>query len=1436
MPTKYKNSLKYILCTLCTLCVLSGLAIAAPQQPTVNPVLPTNGSQITSSVLRGQFSATYNDLLNIYTLVDDLQGDISGINTYNPASVSITGGSISGLSPPLPIASGGTGANTQADARTALGLGTMALETSALYSPTSAFDDVAFSGNYTDLINTPTVPSAIFSTIAVSGQSNIVADSATDTLTLAAGTALGITTNATTDTATIALTDNELVALAGCTAAADKLCYFNGASSATTADLTSTGRSIMAAANIAAVKTALSLSTVATTGAYSDLSGTPSLAAVATSGAYSDLVSKPTAIFKTIAVPTQSPINASTTTDTLNVLGGANIVVTTNPGTNSLTITGSGVISGTVDAFNVAVDDSAFNILVGTDDQALWDYADDLLNGLRIGTNVQAYDAGLQSISGLTTSADKGIYTTASDTYATYNLTAGGRSLGGVAGTADTYPYFSASNTASLQAITAGGRALGALTYGADLIGYTTSSSAAATTTLSSFGRTLIDDADATTARATLGSVIGTNVQAFDSDLSALAATASTGLYAVTGTGTSAVRTITGTTNQVNVSNGNGVSGNPTLSLPQSIDTAANPTFATLNLTAGTNFLVAQSGGISGTLNWSALSSTNKTVSFPNSTGTVQLLAVAQTVQNKTNDNTNIYTTRDDRLTLQDDVDATKQALFQLSGITAGQTRTYTTPDASGILALTTSNVATATALAADPSDCTSGQFAQGINASGVAQGCTALPTTITGTANEIAASASTGAVTLSLPPSVVLTSHVFRLPNSTTLPATCTVGDAYMDTDATSGARWYLCESTNTWVAQGAAAGGTVTSVSVTSGNGFAGSVATATTTPAITLSTTVTGIVKGNGTAISAATAGTDYTTPSSSETVTNKDLTSGTNIFPTFNQNTTGSAAKWTTARNLAGNSVDGSANVAFANKFIVQGTTDTGLSGAQFLGALGTGIVKNTTSTGVLSIASAGTDYEVPLTFSTGLTRSTNTVTVNTSQNIATLSNLTSNGFVTTSGGVGTLGVTVPGTGVSTWIATPSSANFFAAITDESGSGAVLGGTTPTISTPVLNGTPTGTGVATGATASTLALRDANGNLSSVNLLEGYTTTATAAGTTTLTVASNWQQYFTGATTQTVTLPVTSTMVLGQSFLIVNNSTGAVTVNSSGGNAVTVLPGGTSATVTVILTSGTTAASWSAWYGGDVVASGKKLTVSNTLTLTGTDASSVAFGTGGTVLYSGGALGTPSSGTATNLTGTASGLTAGAATALAADPADCSAGSWTSGINASGVAQGCTPDAGTNTITGATTITGTSTTITGIPTTARHFIVVMDGASTNGTSLWELRLGDSGGAENTGYLAADSELAGATTTATSTSGFIIRINQSTVTAQVRMQCDMYISGSFAWTCGGMAYNTSGTATTHSFTGTKATSAALDRVTFTSQNGTDTGDAGSMYVIYW
>lgn len=72
----------------------------------------------------------------------------------------------------------------------------------------------------------------------------------------------------------------------------------------------------------------------------------------------------------------------------------------------------------------------------------------------------QPLHASLTSIAGLTTAADKGVYTSASNVYVAYSLTAGGRALNGVAGTANTFPYFSSSNTVTLGATTTAGLAM----------------------------------------------------------------------------------------------------------------------------------------------------------------------------------------------------------------------------------------------------------------------------------------------------------------------------------------------------------------------------------------------------------------------------------------------------------------------------------------------------------------------------------------------------------------------------------------------------------------------------------------------------------------------------------------------------------------------------------------------------------------------------------------------------------------------------------------------------------------------------------------------------------------------------------------------------------------------------------------------------------------
>jgi hypothetical protein len=68
----------------------------------------------------------------------------------------------------------------------------------------------------------------------------------------------------------------------------------------------------------------------------------------------------------------------------------------------------------------------------------------------------------------------------------------------------------------------------------------------------------------ASAARTALGLAIGTDVQAYDADLGALAGVASAGMLARTGAGTAAARTITAG-NGISVTNGDGASGNPTI-------------------------------------------------------------------------------------------------------------------------------------------------------------------------------------------------------------------------------------------------------------------------------------------------------------------------------------------------------------------------------------------------------------------------------------------------------------------------------------------------------------------------------------------------------------------------------------------------------------------------------------------------------------------------------------------------------------------------------------------------------------------------------------------------------------------------------------------------------------------------------------------------------
>jgi hypothetical protein len=327
---------------------------------------------------------------------------------------------------------------------------------------------------------------------------------------------------------------------------------------------------------------------------------------------------------------------------------------------------------------------------------------------------------------------------------------------------------------------------------------------------------------------------------------------------------------------------------------------------------------------------------------------------------------------------------------------------------------------------------------------------------------------------------------------------------------------------------AGGGGGSGTVTTVSVATANGLAGTVANASTTPAITLSTTVTGVLKGDGTTVSAATANTDYLTPPSGTALLKAgsggalaNAAAGTDFQAPISLTTVGTSGAATFASNVlnipnyaagAGTGTVTSASVVSANGFagtVASATTTPAITLTTSI----SGMLKG--SGGALAAATANTDFQSPISLTT--VGSTGAATF--SSNVLNIPNYSVAGTVTS---------VATGTGLTGGPITSS-------------------GTIGIDSTVVtLTGTQTLTNKTITALASASTVQDSAGT----SYAFGYRTMPQSANTSgTLVLSDSAKHYY---VTSSITVPLNATVAfdIGTVITVVSNNTALTIIPASG----------------------------------------------------------------------------------------------------------------------------------------------------------------------------------------------------------------------------------------------------------------------------------------------
>lgn len=143
-------------------------------------------------------------------------------------------------------------------------------------------------------------------------------------------------------------------------------------------------------------------------------------------------------------------------------------------------------------------------------------------------------------------------------------------------------------------------------------------------------------------------------------------------------------------------------------------------------------------------------------------------------------------------------------------------------------------------------------------------------------------------------------------------------------------------------------------------------------------------------------------------------------------------------------------------------------------------------------------------------------------------------------------------------------------------------------------------------------------------------------------------------------------------------------------------------------------------------------------------------------------------------------------------------------------------------------------GTSIDFTSLPSWVKRITVMLNGVSTNGSSILQIQLGDSGGIENTSYLGSAVNIDGVIGGTGNSAGFLLSDANSAASTMIGI-ATITLLGANAW-----AFSFNGTLGTGSgnnvvSAGSKTLSDTLDRIRITTVNGTDAFDAGSINILY-